>query len=141
MSHGHGTRKDLYVRLKPVPVLKAMVAIPQGIAPNEQAPAASLYKTFQKAGHSGQSTQGEKERKRSSPPVDVESSTPMSSPAEVQQATLKKPKKSAKKQRPPADYDLLTGSSGEEDDLGLVLFASPVQGHTDPGGQSKIIEL
>ena len=101
------------------------------------------YKTFQKAGHSGQSW-GEKERKRSNAPVDVESSTSTSSPAEVQQVTPKKQKKSAKKQRPSADYDVPTGSSGEEDgndDLGRQLFASPVQGHTNLGAQSKINEL
>ena len=36
------TRKGLYMRLKPVPVSKAVVAIRKGIAPNEQAPAAAL---------------------------------------------------------------------------------------------------
>uniref|UniRef100_A0A7S4FPF9 Uncharacterized protein n=1 Tax=Eutreptiella gymnastica TaxID=73025 RepID=A0A7S4FPF9_9EUGL len=138
------TRKHLYMRLKPVPALKAVVAICKGIPPNEQAPAVAPYKTFQKAGHGGQSTWGEKKRKRSSAPVDVESSTSTSSPAEVQQVTPKKQKKFAKKQRPSADYDLPTGSSGEEDfndDLGRQLFASPVQGHTNPAAQSKINEL
>ena len=144
MIHGPKTRKGLYMRLKPVPVLKAVAAIRKGIPLNEQAPAAALYKTFQKAGHSGQSIWGEKKRKRNSALVDVESSTSTSSPAEVQQVTPKKQKKFAKKQRPSADYDLPTGSSGEEDfndDLGRQLFAPPAQGHTNPAAQSKINEL
>ena len=76
--------------------------------------------------------------------MDVESSTSTSSPAEVQQVRPKKQKRSAKKQRPSVDYELPTGSSGEEDsndDLGRQLFTSPVQGHTNSAAQSKINEL